>query len=262
MAVEAGNAERHELVVASWNLHEGVSARAGAGPADAEVLAEVTELLTDRRVDVVAFQEVGFDAEGSSELLSRVRETTALRHVVAFPLHASSFFPGRLGGVALAGRFPWRDARRVLLPNPGLSAVVGGNEIHSHDKGLVHATCRWGGRDLGVTSLHSFPFYLFGRDPGEAEFKGIWDALAADVRRSARSGPALVCGDFNTGDRALVLDRGSLPLSSATAGRVTYPRGAVDDVLHTADAGLPLRAEAITNFSDHKVLLCAFGNVP
>lgn len=247
----------HKVVVASWNLHEGVPASSDAGPCSLRTLDEVACLLTDRRVDIAAFQEVGFDGTGTSELLEHVRNVTALRHVTAFPLHASSFFPGRLGGVALASRFPWHDHSRFVLPNPDLTTHLEEKEIRSHDKGLVSATCSPWGIELGVTSLHSFPFHLFRREAQEADFKEIWDSLTDELRRQLDRHPVLVCGDFNTGDRRLVLDGEDMPLTSAIEGRATYKEESVDDILYSPSIEL-LRTEILANFSDHSMCLSEF----
>ncbi|MEU9287712.1 endonuclease/exonuclease/phosphatase family protein [Streptomyces sp. NPDC048275] len=260
---------RDRLRVASWNLHEGIPVSGGIlvpGGADhrsREVAAEIGGLLADRRVDVAAFQEVGFDAEGTSEVLEHIRNTTRLRHIVTYPLHESSFFPDRLSGVAVASRFPLRDPRRHMLPNPELRTRFDGKEIRSHDKGLVSATLSpdgvdgVDGVDVEVTSLHSFPFYLFGREPGETEFKEIWDELSDELRRHLHHHPLVVCGDFNTPERGLLLSEDRLPLASSIAGRVTYKDRSVDDILYGPGIGLA-GTEIVENFSDHRLCLADF----
>lgn len=254
--------EGDRLRVASWNLHEGVPACADAGRGEAdhhswEVAAEVGGLLVDRRVDIAAFQEVGFDLGGTSEILEHVRSTTELRHIVAYPLHESSFFPDRLSGVAVASRFPLCGERRYLLPNPELRTHLNGKEIRSHDKGLVSVTFSPWDVDVEVTSLHSFPFYLFGREPGETEFKEIWDELSDELRRHLNSGPLLVCGDFNTPERGLLLSEDRLPLTSSIDGRTTYKDRSADDILFGPGIALT-DTEIVENFSDHRVCLAEF----
>ncbi|MGW4824905.1 endonuclease/exonuclease/phosphatase family protein [Streptomyces sp. NPDC004227] len=247
----------HTLTVASWNLHEGVPASGGTDPCSAGVAEEVVRFLTHQRVDIVAFQEVGFDDRGTSELLDHITRRTALRHTAALPLHESSFFPGRLSGVAVAGRFPLSRYRQHWLPNPGLRTTIEGQEIHSHDKGLVTATFPLGGTEVDVTSLHVLPFYLFRRDPDEAEFKEVWDSLAGALGRHANSRLTLVCGDFNTPERRLVLGAGTLPLASSIDGRPTYKDRSVDDILYGPGIAVN-RTEVVDNFSDHRACIAQF----
>lgn len=250
------------LTVATWNLHEAVPISDDAdvvGPSVPRAVEETIALLTDRRVDIAAFQEVGFDSGGTSELMEAVRRHTPLRYVAAHPLHESSFFPGRLSGVAVASRFPIREHVRHMLPNPELRTEMGGKEIRTHDKGLVAAAVDLGdGVELSVVSLHSFPFYLFHRDPHEAEFKAVWDALADRLGRQRQSDLALVCGDFNTEDRGLVLDAGALSLASSLDGQSSYGGKSVDDVLY--GPGLVRRGvDVVVNYSDHSVCIVDFG---
>ncbi|MCZ0987285.1 endonuclease/exonuclease/phosphatase family protein [Streptomyces diastatochromogenes] len=245
------------LTVASWNLHEGLPSAGGAGPCSPAAMDEVVGLLTDRGVGIAAFQEVGFDDRGRSELLESVRRRTPLRYVASYPLHDSSFFPGRLSGVAVASRFEVRTPRQYMLPNPRLRTRLDGKEIQSHDKGLVSVAVPLWGTTVNVTSLHAVPFYLFGRDPDEAEFKEIWDALAGELGRRATGRLSLVCGDFNTDNRGLVLSSDSLSLNSSFEGRPTYRNKSIDDILHgpgfTFDG-----AELIDNFSDHRACVATF----
>ncbi|MEV6756807.1 endonuclease/exonuclease/phosphatase family protein [Streptomyces sp. NPDC051214] len=256
------NTQRHTLTVVSWNLHEGVDGSSGAfaneaGPADPRATAEVLAMITERGVDVAAFQEVGFDRHGHAELLEEVQRRTPLRHLAAHPLHASSFTPGRRSGVAVASRFPLRNTGRYLLPNPGLRVVLDGQEIHSHDKGHVRVTVDLGEAQVDVVSLHSFPFYLFRRDAAEPEFKDIWRALADELDRPGGPGRLLVCGDFNANASGLLLDTLGVPLASTFDGRPTQRNRSVDDVLHSPDLVLT-ESVTVDNFSDHRACVAVF----
>ncbi|MFD9036584.1 endonuclease/exonuclease/phosphatase family protein [Streptomyces sp. NPDC059567] len=247
-----------DLRVATWNVHEAVP-EGGTddifqGGESAYYSRSVTDMLLEGAIDVIGMQEVGFSGEGRSELLDLILETTPLRHVAAFPLHASSFFPGRLSGVAIASRFPLRDVHRHRLPNPGLSTRFGDDVIHSHDKGLVSAVCESdAGVRLDIATVHSFPFHLFGREATETEFTPVWKSLAARLGElSAQS--LLVCGDFNAEHAAELLAARGLPLGSAMTGTTTYRGSAVDDVLHGSGFRL-VSSSTVPNLSDHCLCL-------
>ncbi|MGW5733050.1 MULTISPECIES: endonuclease/exonuclease/phosphatase family protein [Streptomyces] len=253
---------RSTLTVLSWNLHEGIDASSGAfahgaGPANPRATEEVVAMIAERNVDVAAFQEVGFDRHGHAELLAELRRRTPLRHVAAHPLHASSFTPGRRSGVAVASRFPLRKTGRYVLPNPGLRVVLDGQEIHSHDKGHVRVTVGLGESEVDVTSLHSFPFYLFRRDAAEPEFKEIWRALADQLERPGGPRRLLVCGDFNANASELLLDTLDVPLVSTFDGRPTHRGRSVDDVLHSPDLVLT-ESVTVDNYSDHLACVAVF----
>ncbi|MEV8319269.1 endonuclease/exonuclease/phosphatase family protein [Streptomyces sp. NPDC059900] len=256
------NTRRRTLTVVSWNLHEGVDGSSGAfadaaGPADPRATEEVLAMIAERKVDVAAFQEVGFDRHGHAELLAELRRRTPLRHLAAHPLHASSFTPGRRSGVAVASRFPLRNTARYVLPNPGLRVVLDGQEILSHDKGHLRVTVDLGEDEIDVVSLHSFPFYLFRRDAADPEFKEIWRALADELDRPGGPRRLLVCGDFNANASDLLLDTLDVPLASTFDGRPTQRDRSVDDVLHSSDLVL---TESVTldNYSDHRACVAVF----
>ncbi|GAA2795089.1 hypothetical protein GCM10010441_20440 [Kitasatospora paracochleata] len=249
------NPPRTALSVASWNLHEGLDAEADPHPgaADSNSMHSVAHLVREHGIDVIGLQEVGFDADGTSELLDFLQAATPLRHIARHPLHESSFFPGRLSGVAIASRFPLYALKRHSLPNPRLSVQLGDAEIRSHDKGFMSAQFDIGEIRIGVTVVHALPFHLFRREAADAEFKPIWEYLSTRIGEEDAK-HAIICGDFNTPDRGLLLRDGFLKLSSAMGKQPTYKDVALDDILY----GFGLRvgsATTVDNFSDHKLCI-------
>jgi endonuclease/exonuclease/phosphatase family metal-dependent hydrolase len=106
---------------ATWNIREGIPViRNGVDPN-----RELVTMLADSDVDVVALQEVPFDDGGESATLRMISTRTQLTHVSGFSLSRSSFYSGRLSGVAVASRMPHSVEARRLLPNPHLHTRKG-----------------------------------------------------------------------------------------------------------------------------------------
>lgn len=244
------------LRVASWNLHEGLPADADGSAPTADTSGEVAAFLLDNGVDIVGFQELDLDENGNSGILRRVVEQTPLRYTAVHRLSESSFFPGRFTGVALASRHPLTAVERRFLPNPHLSVGLGDTVIHSHDKGFVAATVLAPGAPLNAMSLHAVPFHLFRREADDRAFSAVWLTLTASLRTLARR-PLVVCGDFNTENRRLVLGDGSPQLGAAMAGRATYRNLGLDDILHSPQLATE-SVKVLSNFSDHALCLAEF----
>lgn len=244
------------LRVASWNLHEGLPADEDGTSPSPDTSHEVAALLRDNGVDLVGFQELDLDTNGESVTLRRVVEQTALRHTVVQRLSESSFFSGRFAGVALASRYPLTDVTRHLLPNPQLSVGSGGKVLRSHDKGLLAATVQAPGASFNAVSVHTLPFHFFRREADDHAFSGMWSALATSLQ-SLTGLPLVVCGDFNTEKRDLILAAESLHLDASMTGHKTYRDLGLDDILHSPHFTLAC-VEALANFSDHRLCVAEF----
>jgi endonuclease/exonuclease/phosphatase family metal-dependent hydrolase len=239
------------LRVATWNIHEGMPVTDDAGRGD------LSAALAEAGVQVAALQEVTLDADGNSDDLAAVADSTPLRHMVSFPLSESVYSPGRCMGVALVSSYPLTNPRSVRLPNPGLRKEFNGSILSIHDKGFVAAQLDWSGPPVWVASLHSYPFYLFGRDPGEMEFVPIWKTLATEIESLAKE-PTILGGDFNTGGRVLLTRWMSPQRIYWAINRVpTYDKVAADDILCTIDFALR-GAEVRPTFSDHAMCVSEF----
>lgn len=236
------------LRVASWNVREGKPVDTGLSQPAA--LAGIAHLLDDLRVDIVALQEVDFAGSGRSRILDVIRDETELTHGAWHILSDSSFDPGRRAGVALASRFPLKDSEQVTFTNPRLSTVVNGETIRSHDKGLVAATAVLPDVDVSVVSLHCVPFKMFGHRAEAAIFRSLWQEISA-VLAGFTTGPAIVCGDFNTHRRDLTSAPNGHPLARAIT-EPTQVDDAVDDILFSGEFRLA-SARTTATFSDHRL---------
>jgi len=235
--------------IATWNLHEGLPAGIDHGPPQPSVFEDVAALINRLAIDVVCFQEVDYTPTGESGVLSAVAGRTSLRHIASHTLSPSSFFTGMSTGVAIASRFPLRDVERTMLPNPGLTTRVKSGEIGSHDKGHVSAKADFWGREVSIVSLHALPFHVFGKEAADPRFGYVWTRLADGIA-NPRNKPTLVCGDFNTPQRELVLTNSAVRFASAVGNRPTFEDLAFDDILYSEHFA-SRRIEVVPNFSDH-----------
>jgi endonuclease/exonuclease/phosphatase family metal-dependent hydrolase len=248
--------------VGTWNLHEGVPAeefgswgRLSDRPeaqSSENILRKtahsIVDLVNELELDIVGFQEVRFDG-GRSPDMEVVAAETALQNTALFPLSPSSFFQGSRAGVAIASRYPLTEVRTTKLPNPNLEKSASGQQISSHDKGLLSARVEVLGRPVSVASLHMLPFHIFERSADDLAFREIWRQLTTELA-SLSGRPLVVCGDFNTSKRDLALHNGPVELFSAVGDRSTYNGAAVDDILYSADFS-PGAVSTFGNFSDH-----------
>ena len=239
------------LRVASWNIREGVPA--DSSNSEIQVRDEVVSLLMSRRVDIIGLQEVPFDQSARSWLLNIIQDHTPLGHIAYNVLSESSFQSNCRAGVALASRFPLTDCKPIQFNNPELRTELQGNPIRTYDKGLVSATVLLEGQDISIVSLHTFPFHLFGRDADESAFRQMWTDLSAELDR-LRIRPLIVCGDFNTSKRDLVIGQNGRTLSRAVINEPTHRGQPIDDVLYSKEFKA-VNVEVISNFSDHRICI-------
>jgi endonuclease/exonuclease/phosphatase family metal-dependent hydrolase len=250
------------LRVGTWNLHEGVPAdevgswgrlrdRPGTA-ANAATLQRTTttivQLINELDMDIVGFQEVRFDQDFAADIVAVARDT-ALRYVATFSLSPSSFFSGACAGVAIASKYPLTEIRKTKLPNPNLRKSASGEQISSHDKGLLSVRADVQGRQVTLASLHMLPFHIFERSADDAAFATIWRRLAFELESLSRL-PLIVCGDFNTPKRDFISAPETLALRSAIDGRPTYNDAAIDDILYSSQFSAGA-VKTLGNFSDH-----------
>jgi endonuclease/exonuclease/phosphatase family metal-dependent hydrolase len=242
------------LRVASWNVREGVPATRGEQSALA--VDEIVSLLREHRVDIVGLQEVDFDADSSSAILTAIRSRTELSHTVQHVLSGSSFNSAKFAGVAIASCYFMTDAVERRFLNPGIASGAGSDSICMHDKGLISADLSVHGRELRVSSLHSFPFHVFGRAAEEREFFFVWRDITRALTETAAPSQ-IVCGDFNTTRRDLILEHRNVALRRANVENATYMGEPLDDILFSDDFSLN-SIGVIPNFSDHHLCLTTF----
>lgn len=245
-----------QLRIASWNVHEVLPVT--GRDSESAVLAQVIELVTDLDIDIMGLQEVDFFDGSSSRVLAAIERHTALKYITCNVLSDSSFRQGEQAGVAIASRFPLMTTARRLFKNPGLRAGAGEDAIAMHDKGLVAACVRVGAQNIGVVSLHSFPFHLFGRDAEDPEFQSSWASMS-HILREFSAQAMIVCGDFNTARRDLLLDYSGLSLTRAIENYKTHKGEAMDDILFSQNFTAEI-SSVYSTFSDHA--LCIADLVP
>jgi endonuclease/exonuclease/phosphatase family metal-dependent hydrolase len=234
------------LRVASWNVREGLPDQSTDLEDRPAALAALVAQVIDQRIDVLALQEVDFDVIGRSAVLAALRTETALEYVHAEALSPSSYLPGHRAGVGLASRVPIAAPGLDLLPNPRLAV----GQITTYDKGAIWGTIQTGDLRVTLVSVHAFPFRRFGRTPDEAEFAPIWQSLADQLGKLGDD-PLVVCGDFNTPRRDLLLSAVDRQLVRAIGARPTHRGLPIDDILYSAElvvSGAPL---VLASFSDH-----------
>jgi endonuclease/exonuclease/phosphatase family metal-dependent hydrolase len=244
-----------QLRVATWNIHEAMPLTGTPTQARHAVIDEVVDQVCDNEIDILAMQEVEFDSDGTSSVLSALTRRTPLRHVRAFPISPSSFLTGHYAGLAIVSRFPIGHTERHKLPNPYLRTTHNGKEMRSHDKGFMVCAVPVGGRDMTVVSLHSFPFHRFGRRPEEPDFREVWETFARTLTTGFSTEYLVICGDFNTANRRLVTDLLNPRMTRAIGSTPTHRGMPIDDILLSPAFGAGTDAQIVDTFSDHHLCL-------
>lgn len=238
------------LRVGSWNVREGLPDGTDDPAGRVTAMADLAAALAAYPVDVLALQEVDFDPSGASAVLDALRAHTPLRHVYAEPVSPSAYLAGHAAGVGIASRVPVVEHGLELMPNPGLRLQWRGEAVYSFEKGMIAGAVELAGLRVTVTSVHLFPFRRFGRTPEEPEFAPIWRDLADQLGKFADE-PLVVCGDFNTPRRDLLLRAADRPLSRAVGERPTHRGLPIDDILYSADFAEVATPDVVRTFSDH-----------
>jgi endonuclease/exonuclease/phosphatase family metal-dependent hydrolase len=246
-----------KIRVASWNVREGIRASEVEPKHRAQEIVSAARLVRDQDIDVLALQEVDFDRNGDSAVLSGLLEATELHYVAAFPLSDSSFEPGKRAGVAIASRLPIDGVAGHFLPNPHLAASAQGRRYSTHDKGYVRCAINVGFTRLVIASIHGFPFHRFGRRADEPQFADIWRSIPQHLQQGEDQ-DLILCGDFNTEDRRLLVDSFDAPLAAAFTGFRTHNNMAIDDVLFSAGLRPATTPKVLENFSDHHLCIATF----
>jgi endonuclease/exonuclease/phosphatase family metal-dependent hydrolase len=241
---------------ASWNLHEGLPDGVEEGEIPQHVHDEIAGLIHDQQIDILAVQELDFGPTQTSTIMATLLRYTELRHQAVYRLSESSFHPGRSTGIGIASRYPLTSIEKIILPNPELSKQTKKRTLFSHDKGILSAISQVPGGPVVVMSAHALPFHVFDEDAANPTFHNVWSRFAYTVD-SAPPFPKVVCGDFNTPNRDLLLGQNHLPLSRAIGDRPTFRDLALDDILYSRDL-VSRHTSVVSNFSDHAMCVAEF----
>lgn len=241
------------LTFGTWNLHGARAMR------DSPVsVQETLQMLSRLSFDVIAMQELEFDSDSDSLSLEsqHIVSSLGLAHFTGFPMSPSQFQSDRRFGVGIASRLPIVSVRKSFLPNPGLFAYRSGRKLRSHDKGILSVRISTPAGTVTAGSVHFIPFHMFNLAASDSIFNDIWFTVAQELEIVSTKF-AIVGGDFNTDDRALLLNRVSRGGWRSGAPGVNSRPGSsqcFDDVLHTSSLQSS-NIEVIPTFSDHHLLL-------
>jgi endonuclease/exonuclease/phosphatase family metal-dependent hydrolase len=234
------------LRVATWNVREGVP----VGNNDSSYRDDLVETtLLQAHVQVAALQEVPF-TEDDISVLDVVGKRIGLSHSAFFPMSPSTYRKDHETGVAVLASRPLRNVARHVLPNPELRYDSNGETLRSYDKGVLSTSIVWNGQPVVIITLHTFPFHAFDRRAEDPAFEFIWESLASTIDEYADD-RLIVCGDFNTSRRHLLMTKLlRAELVRAIGEKETAPGASADDILYSKHFTL-LDSQVRRTFSDH-----------
>lgn len=194
-----------ELTIVSYNIRW----RAG------DQLKQIANWLKKKQPAVIALQEVDRARQrtGRANTARALAEQLGMFYAWAAPPSVKATDEEETG-VELLSPYPIKDAARIVLPNQG----PGGRS-----RVALGATIKMGKMDVRVYSVHA--------ENRMAELKKVeqLNAVLADLDRRPKSTPAIVMGDFNTWEPAMV-DRAREVFTKAgfitpfPDGRATFQR--------------------------------------
>jgi endonuclease/exonuclease/phosphatase family metal-dependent hydrolase len=229
--------------VATWNIREGRRL-------SSDELFDAGSIVGSLDLDVLALQEVPFQADGSSPLLSSLLESTKLSFSSFLSMHESSFGEAS-AGLATLTNYEQSPQTNVSFESKDLSLVVDGRVQNAHNKAVTRLICYTPAAAVVVYNVHLFPFRRLGLDAASERFRMLWQGLSRQLEASQDT-PTVLCGDFNTARRHLVLpaDAG---YTRVIGDRETHEGFASDDILVSRHFRVR-DSQLLDNPSDH--LLC------
>jgi exonuclease III len=236
------------VTVATWNI----LGRRVAGSYDIAGPGAVSSVVRQYQPDVLCLQEVHFyDSGPDPQLLDELR-VSGLGHFVGLPLSESHLDPTARLGVGIASAWPLVEKYTFKLSNPGLRALVRGEEWTLHDKGAIGCEVKTLGGTVQVHSLHLFPFHEFRAVSDESYVNRMWREFWRYADSLSMNGEIILAGDFNQVDKDLAAQKWSRKKwHFCLAERSTTSMGlALDDIVLSCDPR-SIAVDLVPTFSDH-----------
>jgi endonuclease/exonuclease/phosphatase family metal-dependent hydrolase len=179
--------------VGTWNIAGGRSGETS------EVVnsAVIADVVASAKVQILCLQEAHYYRGGLDSQLQRALKDAGLTHLAGAPVSESHIDPDAELGLVVAASYPVHFVDAYTLRNPGLQAVVRGQEWVMHDKGWIECEVVGpSGVPVRVSSVHLFPFHEFDVPDDDPMVRDMWrefwrgiDNLDGDM--------CIVAGDFN-----------------------------------------------------------------
>lgn len=212
-------------------------------------------LLAKHDIDVVALQEVPFERRGFSSWLRALQVSSEWQFAATRTLSERHYSDVGFSGLATLSRVRLREESFTPFKvedtgsvekvfDKGVQTCILENEQHQVSKDHV-----------SISNVHMFPFDRFGLSAHDPEFSNEWQTLIERI--TIESGPALLCGDFNTEDRRLLIEHYD-SIESALKGTPTHEGKAFDDILFTRRWLTLEDAQCVVTNSDHDFCFAKF----
>jgi len=231
-------------------------------------LREYIEHFQTYHPDILSLSEIHLeDAEGNSEMVTRLSRELQLPYTACFAQSPSPLDTSKLAGLAVLSRFPIISQETFLLPNPRLEYDrADGAHWVMFDKGAQRLSLALEDRRLDLVNLHYFPFHHFGRQANEADFAHVRHELV-NVLVGSRQAPVIVTGDFNNKGFSLPLAMPELFANDLFRETVVAETTVIglheqfDHILYTPATLRCLSSFVTTSFSDHLLVVARMSSI-
>ncbi len=135
------------MKIGSWNISSGINVNnyknelfdiTPSVSVNDECLTEISELIKQNNIDVIALQEV--ITTPSFHFLESLSKLSGLKYFCEFENSPGFLIENTCFGVAILSKYPIQNIRNKLFKNPNLKKTTEKGSYSSHDKGYISAT--------------------------------------------------------------------------------------------------------------------------
>jgi len=240
------------LRIATWNVNSGALASNGLWRfAAADFGAHLIAGIADHRLELCLLQEFPLPSSAPNFFLDMLRDETALTHVASVDFADSHLVKDMRIGLVIACAHPIFSKQSAFLPTPDIMVENHHQPAQRlHKRPYLSVQTALDGITITVVNLHLPPFRRLRRDPGDAIFDPLRDALLTYF--NGLCDPFIIAGDINTSS----LDNVLPDFSQHLGCRDVITSSTRNDGSKTDSINLSFRlrshaADAVRTLSDH-----------
>ena len=217
--------------------------RAPADKFDNKMLNEIIDMINQKEIDIICFQEIITTKE--VDYIEYIVKKTQLKNFDSFELHNCNLVKNTRNGLAVLSRFPILKTIKGFFPNPLISKTTqSGKTYNMYNKGYMICDIDYNGEVKHVFNHHGFPFRRFN---SAANLNQEIFTHFNDVVKIFK--PDYVIGDFNTEDYMELVEELKKNYSKTINAVSTVDGKSFDEVL--VKKGMKVSVETIKLLSDH-----------
>lgn len=217
--------------------------RAPAENFDNKMLSEVIDVINQKNIDIICFQEIITTKE--VKYIETIVENTNLKNFDCFELHNCNLVKDTRNGLAILSKYPITKTVRGFFPNPLITKTTSSGKTYNlYNKGYMISEIDVNGKKLQILNHHGFPFRRFNSaaNLNQEVFNHFNDIIKTFK-------PDYIVGDFNTEDYTELTEELKNNYSKTVNSVSTVDGKSFDEVL--VKNGVKTEVETMKLLSDH-----------